>query len=339
LCVYEWQDEEKRYCEKRNSSGINEHASAEVSSLIKYAQNHKEDLEVILFASDTLLSHVIATTLADAVSGFKVDGLYEITIYYNPDQDYLKGMQIKDIKAFQKEGIRHLVNRYLDIKSSCYKAPAINITGGYKGLIPMLAILGQIYGCTIFYMFENTDVIIEIPKLPVQMDENIFMKYFETFLALDENFITERDHYEFCNDEIIQSMIDTDDGEVSLNPLGYIFWERFKDKCVIYYMPDDVWKNLEDHKCRKLKKMLAGDPEGFETEAEQNGHVVFKKGHEEDRAYRFKFEGKWYLYKVFGEGEHDKCHIPYMKKTPFTEKLKRDTIKNSKPRIIFKEER
>jgi|GEM_PF-5583199 len=53
-----------------------------------------------------------------------------------------------------------------------------NISGGYKGLIPILTIIGQIYvDIELKYLYEESNGIITIPKMPIQFDWEIVRMY------------------------------------------------------------------------------------------------------------------------------------------------------------------
>jgi len=78
-----------------------------------------------------------------------------------------------DDKTFQKQGLDHLISRTTElIRERQGKRPLyLNVTGGYKGVLPYLVLLGLAFGeMGIFYLFELSPRIVRLPKLPVGFD-------------------------------------------------------------------------------------------------------------------------------------------------------------------------
>jgi CRISPR/Cas system-associated protein Csm6 len=53
----------------------------------------------------------------------------------------------------------------------------LNISGGYKALIPILTILGQLYRVPLFYIYEDSNELIEINQLPISFDWILAQEY------------------------------------------------------------------------------------------------------------------------------------------------------------------
>lgn len=70
------------------------------------------------------------------------------------------------------DGLSKLLNRIDEISNKdSYKETIFNITAGYKGVIPYMVISGMCYENTrIIYLYETSQSIVEIPKLPVNFD-------------------------------------------------------------------------------------------------------------------------------------------------------------------------
>lgn len=56
-------------------------------------------------------------------------------------------------------------------------AVILNISGGYKSIIPFLTLMGQLYGAGLCYIYEDSDELISIPQFPVQYDWSLALKY------------------------------------------------------------------------------------------------------------------------------------------------------------------
>lgn len=90
----------------------------------------------------------------------------------------IKGLQVIDKEAFEKEGLVNLFSSLKCIYEKANKPLAFNITGGYKAIIPYMIIFSQVYEVPAYYMFEHTKTLLTIPQLPIDLD----------VWTLDENF-------------------------------------------------------------------------------------------------------------------------------------------------------
>ncbi|SFJ85543.1 putative CRISPR-associated protein [Thermoflavimicrobium dichotomicum] len=97
----------------------------------------------------------------------------------------LKGLQVADAKKFQEEGIRSLV---LAVRRICeqYRKPGhpivLNITGGYKAVVPYLTLLGLIEGIPVKYVYEEYGHdLIELPALPLDFDYSVLERLRQDF--------------------------------------------------------------------------------------------------------------------------------------------------------------
>ncbi len=168
----------------------NNKASAEIESSLKIVEEIQEpsdEIKVIFLATDTILSRLAA----EIVRGI-LRKMGNIIVIFNPDKDVISGLQLEDKERFEEEGLMNLAERVSGIcgiytaddnkakvKAEVKGKVYLNITGGYKALIPYLTIIGQIYKLPIYYKFEESKNIITIPQAPVEYD----------FLIVDENYM------------------------------------------------------------------------------------------------------------------------------------------------------
>ncbi|OWY21393.1 hypothetical protein C7N43_06830 [Sphingobacteriales bacterium UPWRP_1] len=183
---------------------------AEIHTLYEIAkQNPTETLQVYLLATDTVTS-VIACELMIAWLNFnKEDGdetsqriqiaaavstgelgvmRQQRSIYQSayPDAFILPipDLQVKNPNAFQTTGFSNLLTAINAIAGT--DKPILNISGGYKATIPILTIMGQIYGYPLRYTHEDSKEgqIIGLEKLPVAFDAEQIERIFP---LLDED--------------------------------------------------------------------------------------------------------------------------------------------------------
>lgn len=152
----------------------NNQASAEISSLLKIAEQYPgEDLEVYLIATDTVLSRLAAELVQEWFGD-------RMRIMFDPARHVIQGLSVEKSGAFVEHGIQNLVSAILEIGGTPEGREhevMLNISGGYKGIIPVMTIVGQLYDMAICYTYEDSDELIEIARMPLSFDWEVMEKY------------------------------------------------------------------------------------------------------------------------------------------------------------------
>jgi CRISPR/Cas system-associated protein Csm6 len=166
----------------------NQNASAEIASILKIIEAENEPCEVHLIATDTLQS-VLAAEL--------IVGWFEK--YRNPKVS--KVLFQRQDTLFEKQGDSEYVVKDLRVKSQVdYETgfmnliellekihikdhTILNITGGYKGIIPVATLFGQLFEIPLYYLYneeetEKQENAITIGNLPIHFD----LGYIENFV-------------------------------------------------------------------------------------------------------------------------------------------------------------
>jgi len=225
----------------------NPNASAEIKSFIKLKEELNEELEIYLLYSDTALSRLAAEILQRALSYF--EELKNCPVH-SPLK--IKGLQIWNRGEFN-EGMVNLIQTIEKISQGYWGNIIINITGGYKATIPYLTILAQVNRCPIYYIFEDTDTLIKIPYIPIDIKQSIFEKHKDFFRKLEREEISELPQG-LSEDERkdISSLLEQTDNLYTLNPLGIILWEKYKRIFEIFYVSDLVQNYISQDARRKV---------------------------------------------------------------------------------------
>jgi len=206
---------------------INRDASAEISSLLAIQEKLNDSLEVRLIATETILSRLAAEVIQDKLNGYKTEDGKTITVEFEPEKtgdkcDVIQGLDVENPKNFRENGLPKLIERLKALGISKDKI-ILNITGGYKGVIPFLTILGQIYeNVEIMYLYEESKDIIEIPKLPVSFDIEFCDKYFLFLQSAYRDNPNDTD----INKELIQKQLAyLENGKLKRSALGEMLWD------------------------------------------------------------------------------------------------------------------
>ncbi len=292
--------------------------SAEIKSLKKISEELKENLEVYLLASDTVLSKHAGEILKECIPEIMPE--CEVK-----ELDIIKDLQIWDRRDFNK-GMSNLISKIYEISDEYWDNVVINITGGYKATIPYLTILAQINNCPIYYIFEDTDALIKIPNIPFSKDwfdwEEI-SKYNEAFLKLEKGIDNKSDYERMIQSEFYQKysflIWTSEDIFAELNPIGKIVFEKYKTLYFVFYVTKEVEEKINNDKnLTRLFKEKFWKKEIRERKTEiKNGHYVYDDGDNNLRVFYTKKNGNLYVYEVFNN--HDKYEL-YLKQ-PFKDEL------------------
>ena len=244
--------------------GENENASAEVKSLIKLKEKLEDTFEVHLIASDTALGYLAAEILKEKLPDYKKLEISQNEIKLH----HIKDLQVWDAEKF-KDGLVNLIQEISKIADEYWGDVILNMTGGYKATIPYLTILSQVNRCPIYYIFEDTDALMEIPYIPLDIKWSMFEKHKDFFRRLEKEQISEipPDTIQEEREEIL-SLLESAGNLYSLNPLGIILWEKFKRNYELFYISELVkeyirkneYKKIAEKSFMELKRRLKENP-------------------------------------------------------------------------------
>jgi len=312
----------------------NPDASAEIKSLIKLQEELKEDFDIYLLHSDTALGRLAAEIIKDNISLYEECGLKISKVDIHP----IENLQIQNRQKFIK-GMQELINNIYKISQNYWGNVVINITGGYKATIPYLTILAQVNQCPIYYIFENTDALIQIPNIPIDINWKLFEDYWESFSLIEKsNVIKESDLPEkFLKDcRAFLESVDIDNEHCCvLNPLGEILWNKYKEKYFVFYTTDDIYEKINHKEIQRIFKSKFSNPQirGSKTQI-KNNHYVYDDGNNPYRIFYFEEKDVIYVYNVFVN--HDD-YSKYLNDTLIDQKFKQEFKNNSKCRKYPKE--
>lgn len=264
-----YSDEEKRISmiKKKIEDWIedkqeSEEISSEIKSLIKLKKKYNDQLQVYFLSSDTILSNLAARIIKKFASEWT-----ELKNYVSVKISVIDKLRVDNRKNFTN-GMVNLIQQIYRIVNENWENVVINISAGYKASIPYLTILAQVNKCDIFYTFENTDALIEIPYIPLSINWHLFEENEEFFFNLDKEEIKELSDGLAYRDEI-KALIERTNDMISLNPLGVTLWERYKVRFSIFYVAkkllSDIKNSVErekifDEQLKELKRRLELNP-------------------------------------------------------------------------------
>lgn len=289
--------------------------SAEIKSLYNLKKELKDEFEIYLLTSDTILSKFANEIIKELIEELEIGKIF---------CNGVSGLQIWDRDEF-KEGMSNLINKLYEIAGGYWDNVIINITGGFKATIPFLTILAQLNGCPIYYIFEDTDALIKIPTIPFskelinwkELDE-----HFEILVKLEEGITEEKDYQKLKNSKFYQNysfLIWEEPPLAELNPIGEIILEKYKEKFFVFYGTEEVIERINQFsECKNLIFKFSNPFIRRNKTEKKNEHLVYDDGDNQWRVFYREKAGQLYVYKIFCD--HDE-YEKYLNSTSYNEKF------------------
>ena len=292
-------------------------ASAELQSIAKIQNTLQTDIKVRLIASDTVASKLAAEIISGNVAGSILG--HQITVEFDQNQDVIEGLQVDNRKDFLKKGMINLIDRIQQINSPLAandESLAINITGGYGATLPYLTIYAQLKNVPLYYNFEDSNELIDIPPSPLSIDWDKIDPYFDVLEriesgdALGKWAAFEKNNYVAVEKLGTFIWVDKRDNSAYLSPLGEVFWDEclkrkhnvpFPDPVTI---PPDEIAAISDGISQEAHRR----PRGWERVVEslcENAYVEYVR-------YDAQAHGGQIL-KMFDDGENGHIGVRYEK--------------------------
>lgn len=232
----EWDDKQARIRSIKNNPNFRSWISrnlkdscAEIASLLKIIERQKEEVKIRLLATDTVPSRLAAELIMEQTILHPKTG-ERVPIEFYPKRDVIVGLRVDDAEVFQTDGLHNFIRRFIGLNKQ-YGPLILNITGGYKSLIPYLTLVGQINEVLVMYKFEDSEALITIPQLPINFDWELAIEYADQLRNIKK--INEYDKCALIDKNILKR-----NGELA--PLGMIL----KDYAETVDIKDFLEQNL-----------------------------------------------------------------------------------------------
>lgn len=191
--------------------------SAETNSLERLRV--RADDQVVLLHSDTLDGKLCANEVAELLRT-------DLGIA-NPVLEPVDGLQVTDATRFRRDGIGSLFKRLDEyaVLAGDEGEVLLNITGGFKSVVPYVTLYGMLRGQRVVYLFERSEELISLPPAPLAFDWGRLASASKA-LTRAEAAMTESEFYEQIPDlgdgdrEWYGSMLEREDGMLYPSAFG-----------------------------------------------------------------------------------------------------------------------
>lgn len=202
--------------------------SAEIHSLVQIGIENQD--RVILLASSTDDGYCCALSVEKYLK------------YYWKNLEIITkrvdGLQIADAELFRKTGVVEFLRHILDaINSYGVSNTLLNLTGGFKALVPYTVLLGMLKGVKCDYIFEQSTTLLELPPLPIEFSRSQFEAYKTLFETIErETAITVQEWEQsvpYAERSWLESVVEFSHEQVTLSAVGFLFLDEMRSPSVL----------------------------------------------------------------------------------------------------------
>jgi putative CRISPR-associated protein (TIGR02619 family) len=190
----------------------------------------------LLITTDTAQGRVAAEIVE---SFLKTKGLTNTTTHVPP------GLSTASSDIFV-EGMAKLIPSMQKIIKDCKNSRytiCFNLVGGFKALQGYFNTIGMFYADEIIYVFEGSNQVIKIPKLPIKVDVSKIEPYEVQLAMMDVGEISTS--WEEAK-KVPQEWILVDEQEMTLSAWGQLLWDQCKEELLSKEKPL-LFPKLEYH--------------------------------------------------------------------------------------------
>lgn len=149
--------------------------------------------------------HFLASETPDGVLAARIiaDFCHEFFQIESSTVHSIPGLQVSDGRRFQQDGVRNLIGVIYDILN---RAPAgtyrrvLNPTGGFKGVVPYLTLIGMIESdAEISYIYERSPELIRLGRVPLDFNYKVVKEAYAALKAAEAELVSESEFRQLLN--------------------------------------------------------------------------------------------------------------------------------------------
>jgi putative CRISPR-associated protein (TIGR02619 family) len=250
----------------------------------------------------------------------------------------IEGLQVLDAKKLREHGLKNLVKTLLDYLANDeirYSYDIIlNPTGGFKGVVPFIAIMGMLYGRRSVYLFEFAEELINLPPLPFSFDMQLYNRVRPALDFVDEQVAVTEDaflgkivNYVPEERDLFMSFTEPFDNQtITLSPLAYCLLKMGKtgDAPIIAESALEVLSRVKGESALVIKRLIKNSVNPLWRQ--QHYHscntsdlLVLKQGHTSERVAGFIYNNQFQITNVFSNHDEYSANIHKCKRGNFAQ--------------------
>lgn len=200
-------------------------SSAELHSLERLGLDTED--RVVLLATDTAEGRIAAEALRRCLGeafGLAGEAVQIVRV---------EGLQVRDGRQLRETGLPNLIEAALhwieDPQCRYGGEIVLNPTGGFKGVVPFMTILGMLFALRTVYVFEFAEQLIQLPPLPISFNLHLYERALPALERLrkvgampETEFLDGIENYEANERDLFAGFIERDGDLVTLSTLGTV---------------------------------------------------------------------------------------------------------------------
>lgn len=288
--------------------------SAETNSL-QSLKAGKGDI-VSLLVTDTDRGRECAAELEKVISKY---------LCCKVDSKVIEGLQVQDAKIFRSRGISNLFETVGNLRRLHPIDTQLNVTGGFKSVVPYIALYGLFYGIDVVYLFEFSEDHIILPPAPLGVDfekagklRTFLIKLREEGLLPRSEFVKEIEGFPYYEKPWYQSLVCEEEGYVYLSAFGQLIVESAQENKLQVFLSSSARKALEKSSGLSEKRLHSillkiGEPlwrgSHIDSGWDITDLVVVKPGNVEERGAYFIKSGSVFMCELYTDHEEYERHL------------------------------
>ncbi len=169
----------------------------------------------VLLATDTWLGESTARIVADILERYGHSAeVKRVRDLRTDDPDSFR-WAMSDLVAWCAETLK-------GYRDAGYRV-VFNLTGGFKSVQGFMQALGMVYADESVYVFERTEQLLRLPRLPVQLDSEAILR---RHLAVFRRIAAGLPVHEATVADVPESLINMLDGQAVFSPWGELVWRE-----------------------------------------------------------------------------------------------------------------
>ncbi|MDR1836449.1 MAG: putative CRISPR-associated protein [Treponema sp.] len=298
--------DDRNPCKKENLRKLG--AEMNVLSRLDIEKNDR----IVLLASDNAFGKICTDMVKYAcVEAFGLaEGAVEVR--------RIEGLQVLDARKLRETGLKNLVRTILEyVANDEYRWTydiILNPTGGFKGVVPFITILGMLYGRRCVYLFEFADELINLPPLPFSFDMRLYSRvrpalaYIEEEVAVSEEaFLSRVINYTPAERDLFMSFTESfDDHNITISALAYCLHniDKLEDMPMIAESALEYLSKIKGNSVNVINRLIKKSANPFWRD--QHIHTVYtsdlliiKQSRTSERIAGFIRNGKFFVTTIF----------------------------------------
>lgn len=213
--------------------------SAEIYSLIRMGLTGRDSVH--LLASDTDDGEACAMAVELYLDQYWPGASVEVK--------RIAGLQVDDPIAFRRQGVVDYCRYCMNVVNN-YGADNVilNPTGGFKALVAYTVLVGMLKRVPCRYIFEQSEVVLDLPPLPIEFQRSTFESYRSLFEQMERDTSIPLTYWEeavpFHERGTLEALVDVVDREVTLSGVGLLFLDEMRKPSLrVPFLSRQAWED------------------------------------------------------------------------------------------------